>query len=175
MVADEFIRKFKSILQGENKNLIVVCILAGFCLILTANFLPKKTKTSKTQPFECKYEQKLEKIISKIDGAGKAKIFISYETAGEVIYATEDKENTETIKDRNGNETVKEMDKAEKRYITFKDSNGKEEPLELKRILPKPKSAVIVCKGSSNKLVRAKISNAVTVALGIPPEKVSII
>jgi len=121
-------------------------------------------------------EHNLENLVSNIDGAGKSKVFITFEGTSETIYATEEKKNKEASEDKSGDEITrkKESDDCEKKFITVKDSEGTEKALAVTELEPKIKGAVVICPGADDPIVKNRIIDVITTALSINSARVCI-
>ena len=174
-------KKIETILK--NKNIILVCLILGIFLMVFPKFSNNQSSKSQvqknnSQDFVEKIQNDLSKMISNVEGAGKSKVLITIEEGEETVYATEKKQNSQTITDEKSYDSDqnlrKRIDDFEKKYITTKDSNGNENPLVVKKIEPKIRGAVISCQGAKNKIVRENIIKLVSVALDISPKKICV-
>ncbi len=164
-------------LFSKDKNQIIVVIgLVGLILISASNIFKKSPQKqnlpAQSQTMESrkeKLEQNLENIISSIEGAGKAKVLITFENSAETVYAAEERKNKEASEDKSEEKVTrkKETDDCEKKYITIKDSEGTEHALAVKEIEPKVKGVIAICPGGDNPVVKKRIIEAITTALNI--------
>lgn len=176
---------FKKINIPKNRqNLIILLGILGVSLI----FLPGLFKNDKTidcnapkpatnmEERQKNLERNLEKMISGIDGAGKSKVLVTFESACETVYATEEKKNKEESEDKSGDDITrkKQSDDCEKKLITVRDSNGGEKALAVTELEPKIKGAVVICPGGDDSLVKIRITEALTTALGISSARVCV-
>ncbi|MDR1364788.1 MAG: hypothetical protein LBJ32_04070 [Oscillospiraceae bacterium] len=177
--------KFKNILNCfnqilEDKKKLFALAIFGATLIILPNFFSYKKKAyisrESFENYEKKIQFEIENIISNIQGAGKAKIFITFVGSSQNVYATENKENKESTAEKYESNTIhkKKSEDCEKKYIITKESDGSEHPLELKKIYPKANGAVVICKGADNLEVRKKITEAISIALGINTNKICV-
>ncbi|MBQ3093286.1 MAG: hypothetical protein IJC57_03420 [Clostridia bacterium] len=165
------------ILHEHHVKIIVIIGALGILLVLMSNVFSKSSQknnniNSKIVNLEEKrvqLEQNLEKIISSIHGAGKAKILITFENNSEIIYATEEKINKLASEDKSNGEITrkKETDDCERKFMTIKDSNGAEKAVVLTEIEPKVKGVLVICPGGDDVLVKKRIIEAVTTVLNI--------
>lgn len=178
----ETISKF---LAGKNHSQTVVILgLAGLFLILISSFFKSDAKKPAVQTNakitsenrQEKLQQNLENIISTIEGAGKSKVLLTFESAAETVYATEERKNKEASEDKSDGEVTrkKESDDCEKKYITIKDSEGTEHALAVTEIEPKVKGVIIICPGGDDPSVKRRIVEAVTTALNITSRRVCV-
>lgn len=168
--------KLKELFQNKNNKMKVIVIigLAGIMLIMLSEFIPSmagKSKSEKDTPtadhtsirtYKEQTETDLSTIISKIEGAGKCSVMVTFETSAENVYAY----NSST-------EFGEKNEKREYNYIII-DDNSKEEPIVVKEIQPKVKGVIIVCEGGDNSKVKEAIIDSVTSAFSIASNKISI-
>lgn len=180
----EFIKKFP--LTKNQQNIILILGISGIAMIFISGLItPKKEKniscncskieTSMTAKKKS-LEESLENIVSGINGAGKAKVLITFEGTPETVYATEEKKNNEASEDKSEGDITrkKESNDSEKRFITVKDSDGGEKALAVTELEPKIKGAVVICPGADDPIVKNRITEAVTTALNINSNRVCI-
>lgn len=173
--------KAKPLLQGDRKIRIVLVIgLAGILLILLSELIPRQSAKAETgvQPETVSVtaeslEQRLTELVCCIDGAGKARVMITFEDGGESVYAQDTKTQTEQSTRSGESETTSGIsEQAEGKYIFVENDSGRKEALLLSSIAPKIKGVVIVCEGADSIRVQEKLVKAVTVALGISSARV---
>ena len=167
--------KIKKTLSSKSQgNIIVTLGLTGLVLIAISGFFksnPSKEKTLTTSNSisnrQQELKQNLENIISEVEGAGKARVMVTFENSTETVYATEERKNKEACEDKSEGMITrkKESNDCEKKYITIKDSQ---------EIEPKVKGVIVICSGGDNPIVKQRITEAVTTALNIPSKRVCI-
>jgi stage III sporulation protein AG len=175
----------EKLLSSKNHSQSIILLgLAGLLLISISSFFKSDSKkpsvkentniTSENR--QEKLQQNLESVISTVEGAGKAKVLVTFESAAETVYATEERKNKEASEDKSAGEVTrkKESDDCEKKYITIKDSEGTEHALAVTEIEPKVKGVIVICPGGDNPVVRRRIVEAVTTALNIPSKRVCV-
>ena len=135
----------------NNKKIILYLLILGIALMIIPGLTRQKNKKieikNSNQEFIDKIQNDLSNIVSSVDGAGKSKILVTLEEGEETIYATENKQNTQTVTDEgsfNNQSLKRKIDDNEKKYITTRDSNGNEFPLIIKKLEPKIRGAVIL-------------------------------
>lgn len=180
----EFIKKFP--LTKNQQNIILILGVLGLAMIFISGLItPKKEKniscscskieTSMTAKKKS-LEESIENIVSGINGAGKAKVLITFEGTPETVYATEEKKNNEASEDKSEGDITrkKESNDSEKKFITVKDSDGGEKALAVTELEPKIKGAVVICPGADDPIVKNRITEAITTALNINSNRVCI-
>jgi stage III sporulation protein AG len=163
---------------------IIILGLAGLLLISVSSFFKGDAKKPLTQTNpkiasetrQEKLQQNLESIISTVQGAGKSKVLLTFESAAETVYATEERKNKEACEDKSAGEVTrkKESDDCEKKYITIKDGEGTEHALAVTEIEPKVKGVIVICPGGDDPVVKRRIVEAVMTALSIPSKRVCV-
>lgn len=155
--------RIKSLLKSKHIfSVLIILSAVGLLLILfsgdtSSDDMTEKSDKESTYEYD-EYEENLEKrlteILSRIDGVGEVSVMVTLESTEEYIYAEktdkdESKLKTELVITNEGG------------IITRVNS-------------PKITGAVIVCEGGDNLRVCEKIYEAVSVALGITSNRISI-
>ncbi|WP_295075134.1 hypothetical protein [Ruminococcus sp.] len=144
---------------------MTICGIAGLLLIMISSLLPendsveKNTKdeySKKAGEYSVFVENRLSDFLSRIDGAGEVRVYISVVSSEKYIYATEGRSS------RSENKT----DVEEKCVIVGSGSekNALVETVENPRI----NGAVVLCSGGDSPIVCERVYNAVSAALGLP-------
>ena len=91
----------------------------------------------------------LENILSKIDGVGKVKVFISYSESSQVVamYNENSKNSQIEEKDSGGGTRTTTQEDIQKDVI-YKEENGKKVPITQKVVSPKIEGAIITAEGA---------------------------
>lgn len=163
-----FFRVLTEKLKKDKKSLMIILIgIAGMLLIVLSEFtgeVPTDDNTEKN-PFiynSIGDRSELETLISKIDGAGKASVIITYECSKENIYARNLSENKE-----------EKGDKKTEEYIIV-DEGDDETGLIVKEIYPKVAGVAIVCQGGDSPTVKNEITMLIKALYNISSNNISI-
>lgn len=148
-----------------------ICFIAGLLGILLIFASEAFSKTSKKSEISNKeyvsysneMEEKLADIISKVEGAGKTKVFLTIEESEEYVYAQD------ISSDRKDNTQVND----DKKYVIV-DGNGGKDGLLIKTVNPKIRGVAIVCEGGDDPVVQQRIYSCVSASLGISTARISI-
>ncbi len=166
--------KLKELFGGKQNGkarfvLILGCV--GILLIFLSELFPKNvteypakenTNFYELSDSETKIEKRIEEAVSKIKGAGRTHVTITFDSSEEFFYA------------KNSSENVDESEKSkEYEFVIIEGKNG-DEPIVLKKSEAKIRGILIVCDGGKNPLVCEKIIEAVCALLDIPSNKVSV-
>lgn len=113
------------------------------------------------------FEQKLEKILAEIDGAGDVRVMLTVGRGTETIYATDTLEHVRT------QEGVSEREHEES--LVLRGQNGSSEAVERVRVYPQFSGAIVVCDGADKASVKLMVLSAVSAATGLSSEKISVL
>lgn len=120
-------------------------------------------------------EQKLEDILSKIDGVGKVSVLITYSQSSEVIamYNETSKSSfTEEEDSEGGKRKIDETDSTKE--IIYTEENGVNVPVTQKVINPVIEGAIITAVGANNATIKTNIIQAVEAVTGLPTHKIQV-
>ena len=120
-------------------------------------------------------EEKIENILSKIDGVGKVKVLITYSSTSMVIplYNEDSEESLTEENDKEGG-TRKITENRRKKDILYKESSGEKIPITQSVISPKMEGAIITAEGAANAQVKSNIIQAVEAATGLSTHKIQV-
>lgn len=190
----EFFEKIFS--NGERKKLIensIIVIVIGIIIVIAggALFDRQEDKAPVQQSLEgtteqqvgnvmkpdekSELEKKLEEILSKINGAGKVDVLVTYESGNELIPATDTskKENVTQERDSGGGTRDVKSNEMESKVV-FEDQGGSKKPVILKELQPGVKGVIIVAEGATDPRVKENLSKAVQVITGVAIHKVQV-
>ena len=105
---------------------------------------------------------RLEQILSSIDGAGKVRVMICYESGIEIVPALDSQKS----------ETEGGMSETTKPVTVTRD--GRQTPIVLTELTPKIRGVIVVAEGGRDIRVRTELENAVVTVLGTDPSRVSV-
>lgn len=139
---------------GKYRYLLLV-LLAGLALMLlpTAQLTQPEPQTQQPQP-EDDMETRLERILSRIQGAGEVAVMLTESGGEEVLYQT----------DGEGADTV---------LITDADRN--QQGLVRTRQPPTYRGAIVVCTGADSAAVRLAVVEAVSNVTGLGTDKITVL
>lgn len=164
----------KKILSGDfiksNKKTFICFIagLLGILLIFASEAFPGSQKKNKDSDktyvsYSNETEDKLADIISKVEGAGKTKVFLTIEESEEYVYA----------QNISSDRKDKAQQNEDKEYVIVDGSGGKS-GLLVKTVNPKIRGVAIVCEGGDDPTVQQRIYSCVSASLGISTARISI-
>ncbi len=120
-------------------------------------------------------EEKLETILSKIQGVGNVKVCINYSESSEVVAMyneTSKVSDTEESDTSGGTRKIQETDS--QKDIIYKEENGEKTPITQKVVQPKIEGAIITAKGANDMTTKTNIIQAVEAATGLATHKIQV-
>lgn len=156
----------EKIMKDKKTLFIVAFAIAGMLLILFSDDSKdiKELSVSETaSEFTENYEEELQKLISKIEGAGRVSVMITYESGEESVFASDKEESF-----RNGEQKIKSD------YIIVDGEKG-ETGLKIKSIYPEIKGVAVVCSGASDPVIKERIVSVVSALFDISTKNISIV
>ena len=186
--------KFSKLFKGKRKTENLVVMLALMIIVVIAiNYIWNGKSTEKNnnntelsnsnmikqvsaEVENDDLEEKLEKILSNISGAGNVKVMITYSESSttQPIYDENYKEtNTVENDDSGGTRSISETDN-QKQIVFKQNSDGSKEPVTKSVISPKIEGAIITAQGANNATVKSNIIQAVEAATGLATHKIQV-
>lgn len=120
-------------------------------------------------------EEKLEQILSKIQGVGDVKVCINYSESNEVLamYNENSKVSTTEESDTSGG-TRKIQETDSQKDVIYKEENGQKEPITQKIKQAKIEGAIITAKGAKDVTTKTNIIQAVEAITGLATHKIQV-
>lgn len=168
---------FKKKLQYLAVLLIVIVILA---IYFASTGSPEKkdpanvTQAPVSESGLSSVEQKLQETLSKIEGAGKVQVMITYESSAEIVPAISVDTQTSTTTDESEDGTSKtNTENTQSEIVTMNGTDGSG-ALVLKENSPPVKGVIVVAQGADDIGVKLSLLNAVETILNISPDQVDV-
>lgn len=120
-------------------------------------------------------ENKLEDILSNINGVGKVKVMITYASTSTTIpvYNEESTEqNTEETDSEGGTRKVSQTDV--KKEIIYEENDGNKSLITQKTISPEIEGAIITAEGADSSEIKNNIIQAVEAVTGLPTHRIQV-
>lgn len=165
------IKEFFGKIQSRKAMLILFLGCMGMLLIYLSELVPEENSIVKETSEEIKttiserediLEKRLESILSKIEGAGKTSVMLTFDSSEEYFYAENFSEERDDTENRSESE------------IVIIDGENGEEPIVVKTSVAKIRGVLVICEGGGNALVKEKIIEALCALLDIPSNRVSV-
>lgn len=171
-------KKFADFLSGDKAKKAI--IIAGIVLILllflsTLPFGRSETEASSSvaisenaAEIERALEQRLEALISQIEGAGSVTVMVTLDSTSEHIFAEETRTQNSAS---SGTDSLSQSSDTETSVVL---AGSSKEPLETSIIQPKVRGVAVVCSGAADPVVKEKIANVVSGVLNIGISRVCV-
>lgn len=182
-IYDVFKRNDEGKTEIKPRAVILIIVLAAVFLLFSKggeNGGGKTNKAEEAQGAEVsadkseyfkESEERLEKILSGIDGAGEVDVMIYYANTGKKIVASDSKEKSE--KGEKGSGYFESSDTAEKSTVLYGQGSG-ERPFVTEERLPKPDGVLVLAPGAKNEKIKYEITEAVRALLGVAPNRIRV-
>ena len=141
-----------------------IILLVGILLMLLPGNKGAKMKEPIVEPVPETMEERLEQILSTIEGAGEVHVLLTVAQGELIVYQTD--LDTSSV---NGKEDVRSQ------TILITDSQNSENGLVRQVNPPSYLGAVITCTGADNPVVRLAIVGAVSTATGLGADRISVV
>ena len=107
------------------------------------------------QAYEAQMERRLTDLIERMDGAGQAQVMVTLEAAGETVYALD--------------ERISQDGSTQSEHVL---AGG--QPVTREMLLPTVQGVAVLCQGGDDVVVQARVTEAVSVLLGITTNRISV-
>lgn len=104
-------------------------------------------------------EQKLERVLAQIDGAGEVSVALTVAGGVEQRYATDE---------------TRKKDEAQSKTVIISTGSGTEEAVSVGELWPAFQGAVVVCQGGGDPEVRLLVTKAVCSLTGLGADRVTV-
>jgi len=164
---------FAKLKTVKHIEIIIVVIFAAILLLIIFGFSsgggssPSGSTSSTTlAQYQKNLENQLSDVLSKIDGAGKVEVMITFDAGAEQVlaYSTDKQTNTSS---NNGNTTSSITERTQIVLV-----GG--QPVVLYEVQPKVKGVIIIAQGADNVKVKVQIMQAVSTILNIDTKEIEI-
>lgn len=185
---------------GNNKKKIenlVVFIIILIVTIIAINFIlsDKKTTTKEENSTSNKklattnqteinssyssnsdeLSNKLENILSKINGVGEVNVFINYSESSEVVAMYNENSKSSSTEETDTSGGIRKIEETDtQKDIVYQENSGEKTPITQKIVQPKIEGAIITAKGANNANVKTNIIQAVEAATGLATHKIQV-
>ena len=152
----------KGRLKQNRAALAAVIGILAMALILLSELFPQKNETpaasgsdQSAAAYQAQLEQRLEKLISQMDGAGKTAVMVTLETGEESIYAVDTQSS--------------EM-QSQNTHVLLKDGSALTETV----YQPQIRGVAVLCDGGGDVRVAARITEMVGALLDLPSNRICV-
>ncbi len=154
----------KTILTDKKFFPVFIVIICAIILLVMFDSAPNsQTQEEESADPALSLESRLERVLSKVSGAGKVSVFVSLEDFGSTDYAKDKKE-------------VSRESETELEQTTVMEGSGSTaSPVIEKMFTPKVKGIIVVSEGASDLSVKENLSRAVEASLAIMPHRIAVL
>lgn len=196
MLIERFKNIVKSNQEQNNKKTIenlVVFIIILIIVLLSVNIIWGKDKKENNKNIEKNNRdlaistdkesedknmltsKNLEDILSKINGVGKVKVYITYSQTSQIIpMYNEDMSQKDTQEADTQGGTRKVVETDTKKEIVYDEKSGTKTIITQSIVSPKIEGAIITAEGGNNTNTKANIIQAVEAVTGLPTHKIQV-
>ncbi|MDQ0286548.1 stage III sporulation protein AG [Desulfofundulus luciae] len=138
--------------------------------------LAKQPDDSNMARQEAALEEKLREMLGQVEGAGKVKVTVRLASSSREEYAVNTTTGRKTTqeKDQAGGTRVTSEDTGSDQLVLIRSGQG-EIPVVEQEIAARVAGVLVVADGARDPLVKARLFQAVQVALGIEPQKILVL
>lgn len=143
-------------------SLLILAGLLGLGLIFLSDDMDRTSDTAQApaasvqiQAYEAQMERRLTDLIERMDGAGQAQVMVTLEAAGETVYALD--------------ERISQDGSTQSEHVL---AGG--QPVTREMLLPTVQGVAVLCQGGDDVVVQARVTEAVSVLLGITTNRISV-
>ena len=144
--------------KGRAKMAAVVGLLAMLLILLSELFPqdtaepPASAARQDAAAYQAQLEQRLEKLITQLDGAGKTTVMLTLETGEETVYALD---------------TQSGQTQSQETHVLLENGSALEETI----YLPQIRGVAVLCEGGGDVRVAARITQLIGALLDIPSNR----
>lgn len=151
-------------LVGKYKYPILVALVGLGLMLLPSPGNRAETPTVSPQQSVQTLEQRLEEILSGIDGAGQVRVLLTEKAGQQTLYQTDSRSQTDADGSDHSDDTV------------LVESADRTETGLVRQILePEYRGAVILCQGAGSASVRLAVVEAVSCVTGLGADQISVL
>lgn len=193
----DYFKKLKDRLinRGNKKNMqdLVIILIFGIIIVIASNFFfpPAKVSSgyvevntnsgsasnsqSQYTSYEDSLESELTEVLRQIEGAGKVKVMIYYDSGNESVPAYNENDTTKVTEenDSSGGKRVTSENSNSSTVVTTNDGSGNK-PFIIKEVKPKISGVIVIAEGADNPEVKYKLYEAVKTIFNVDQYKVNV-
>lgn len=160
-------------LKEDKRFLIIIAVgVLGMALIFLSELKPAAKDVhnepeNETLSYEESIELKLKTLIESIEGAGKARVMVVFDSSKEEVFAKDTDEDVEK-NEKDGSQKTKS------KYIIIENDDG-ENGLLTKSVYPRVCGVAIVCDGAGDSVIKQRIIETVCALFDINSTNISVV
>lgn len=151
-------------LFGKYKYPILIVLVGLGLMLLPGRSEPVPEQTPAETVSEATLEDRLEAILSQIEGAGQVRVLLTEDSGRETLYQTDSQSQSGDSGSSRSDDTV-----------LVEDGSRVETGLVRQTLEPKYRGAVVLCQGADQPVVQLAIVNAVRCVTGLGADEISVL
>lgn len=191
--------KKKFSLKSLSKKDLFLIFLAGILLVLitvpdlflknkenqeveeivdnTAKIYAATTKDSEEEEYITYYENKIKKLLERMEGVGKVEVVITLKSSAEHVILKDTPYTQESLNetDNEGGSRISSNTQKQDETVLVTTKAGETVPYILKELVPSVEGVVVLAQGGGDGNIATKIVNAVGVLFDVPAHKVQVL
>lgn len=162
------------LLSDKNKRKALFIIGAALIVLIFVSTLApsggKETEapTEDIAAMEHELEQRLESLISQIDGVTSPTVMVTLDSTTETVYARDSKDSSSTAHSDGGSSADGDSEST----VVLIGSGSDKSALEESRILPRVRGVAVVCGGADSPTIKEKVVNTIAGVLDIGTSRI---
>ncbi len=140
-------------------------LLLGLALILwparTRDQAPALPPAAATEP---SLEERMETLLSQIEGAGEVRVLLTKRTGDEILYQTDDNVSSSADTESSSRATV-----------MARSAGGTDVPVQRQTVYGEYRGALVLCAGADSPRVQLALVNAVAGLTGLSTDRITVI
>ena len=120
-------------------------------------------------------EERLESILSNINGVGNVKVFLNYSESSETVAMFNENSKKSITEETDTSGGIRKIESTDsQKEIVYQEENGDKTPIIQKIVEPKIEGAIIAAKGANDINIKTNIIQAVEAATGLATHKIQV-
>ena len=152
------------LIMDKRTVFIIVCMLGAGVVMLMGKGTANVTSVKSENVSVSDINRDLEKILSRVEGAGRVNVLINYNQSGEKILAYDMESNVNEKESGKENNTKSE--------VVY---DGNKMPVILKEYMPRVEGVIIVAQGGNIENVKKQLIAGTVALLGIDEHKIEVL
>ena len=176
-------------IKACKKEQILILFLAGILLLVIAvpagsgdiqtKVTPEKEtnlqEQDSTEDTAEKLEQKLQRILTKVEGIGRTEVMITLKSDGKrIVEKDEEKSQSREESQQEGSSSDSSQSGTGENTVYLKDHEGNESPYVMENLEPEIAGVLVVAQGADNPVTVSEITDAVMALFGVEAHKIKV-
>lgn len=187
-IIEEWKKRKKYLMEHLGAGKLFLLVLAGVFLVLGTKTgkeegrienkeeIMQQTDVEELEEYISRQENKLERILSKVEGIGVVDVMITAKTSKEKITLKDVPYQRKETSEKDSSGGVREQTEisSEETSVMGKEENGNEMPYVTKEIQPEIEGVVVIASGAKDVQIISEINEAVEALFHVPVHKIKV-